>query len=178
MQPRAHEEIQALAVALADGNREAMAPLYRALWPVVVRFAARALQGAGDPEDVAQETMLKVFSNIGRFDPERRALPWVLGTAAYECRTARQKVKRRKEGSARELERVATQEDPEAALLARDLESAALEVLGTLGPSDVETLRAVMDAQPPQLPAATFRKRVERAARRLRSAWRLRHDAE
>jgi RNA polymerase sigma-70 factor (ECF subfamily) len=57
-----------------------------------------------------------------------------------------------------------------------DLDRAARAVLVTLPPADVEAILAhVGEALRPALPAATFRKRVERALKRLRRAWSEKH---
>ena len=48
--------------------------------------------------------------------------------------------------------------------------------MGTLRPDDVATLAAAMGHAPrPDVPAATFRKRLQRAMDRLRQAWRAEH---
>jgi hypothetical protein len=76
-------------VRLADGDRGAFGPLYDTLWPVLLGFARRALAGSPDAEDAAQTALMKVFSRACDFDPSRDALSWVLGIAAFECRTLR-----------------------------------------------------------------------------------------
>jgi RNA polymerase sigma-70 factor (ECF subfamily) len=165
------DRLQVLMVRLADGDRAAFEPIYEALWPVVRRFAERTLAGSPDAEDAAQVAFMKLFSRVSEFDPRRDAVTWVLGVAAHECRTFRQKQRRRKEEPEIGGERQASDPSPEEAALARDLHAAAAEVLGELSASDAATLRAVLDEQRPAVAAATFRKRVERALTRLRSAW-------
>lgn len=169
-------------VRLADGDRDAFEPLYEVLWPLLLRFARRALAGSPDAEDAAQGALMKVFSRASEFDPDRDALSWALGIVAYECRTLRKKTQRRRENL----------EDPEAwvsrpakgptaedTLIARDLEEAAEQVLGALRPEDAETLRLVAGGERPEgVAAPTFRKRVERALSRLRTAWSTKHGTE
>jgi hypothetical protein len=65
---------------------------------------------------------------------------------------------------------------PEAGALAREASAALDRALAALSPSDAETLVAFARGQRPDLPPATFRKRVERALSRLRARWRLDHD--
>jgi len=65
---------------------------------------------------------------------------------------------------------------PEEEAIQRQLCAAAAEVLGSLRPSDVETLLALARGDRP--PGATFRKRVERAVSRLQKAWRARHGTD
>ena len=57
---------------------------------------------------------------------------------------------------------------------------AIADVFAELRPEDVHTLALAVAGEPgerPSVPAATFRKRVERALDRLRLAWRAKHDA-
>lgn len=61
----------ALARAVARGERGAMAALTRRCLPVVHAIARRLLNDPVEAEDVAQETFVKVWRNIGRYDPQR-----------------------------------------------------------------------------------------------------------
>jgi hypothetical protein len=70
-------------------------------------------------------------------------------------------------------------ENPEALFLERDILAAAGEVMGSLRPEDVKTLRAAIEEEArPDVPAATFRKRLSRAVGRLRTAWRAKHGTD
>ncbi len=175
------EQLQQAMTRLAEGDRAAFVPVYEALWPVLRRFVQRSLGNPCDADDVAQEALLKVFARASEFDPSREALPWTLGIASYECRTFRRRISRRREDQAPwELE-AARQEgpSPEDDVIGRDLEAAALEALGTLRTRDAETiLVAARGGARPPIPGATFRKRLERAVGRLRSAWRAEHGSE
>jgi len=163
---------------LADGDRSAFDPLYDSLWPLVRRLAERMLHGAPEAEDAAQEAMLKVFARAAQFEPGRDVKTWVLAVTAYECKTQRQRTRRRREQSAVADVRVDAGVSPEQAAIASDLEAAAREVLGELRPNDLEVLQAIMSGARPELPQTTFRKRLERALRRLRAAWSSRHGLD
>jgi RNA polymerase sigma-70 factor, ECF subfamily len=170
-------QVQELMVRLADGDRAAFDPLYAILWPVVRRFAERALSGSADAEDAAQSALIKVFSRSTEFDRNREALPWILGVVAFECRTFRQRTRRRREAPPPPNERIDTEPSPEQATLALELEAHVRQVLGDLSPLDEEALRALITGQRPAVPGATFRKRLERALERFRIAWRSRHGS-
>jgi RNA polymerase sigma factor (sigma-70 family) len=175
----AREVVQRQLERLADGDRDAFHPLFVRLWPLLRGFAARCLPRE-DVEDAAQEALLRVFARAAEFDRRRDALPWVLGIAAYEIRTARQRRRRRWRREHPDDDALAGQPDPgrspEEIALAAELERALGEALGALRPVDTETLLAYARGECPDLPGPTFRKRVERALGRLRSAWRLNHD--
>lgn len=175
------ERLHRAMVRLADGDRGAFDPVFTAIWPVLRRFSLRVMASPADAEDAAQTALEKVLYHAAEFDRERDALMWVLGIAANECRTLRQKSRRRKEepGGLDEFAPVlASNSDisPEEHVIARDLEAAALDVLGTLRANDVETLKLVLADN--RVESATFRKRVERAIWRLREAWKAKHGTD
>lgn len=172
-------DLEALVARLAEGDRAAFDLLYEALWPLVRRLADRMLLGSPDAEDAAQEAMTKLFAQVSQFESGRNVTSWVLAITAYECKTVRQKQRRRHERTGMSVEpRDERTLSPEAEAIAHDLEAAALEVLGSLGPADKETIRALMLGARPDIPQATFRKRLERALHRLRTAWSSRHGAD
>jgi RNA polymerase sigma-70 factor (ECF subfamily) len=162
---------------LADGDREAFHPVFVALRPILRRFAARHCRPE-DAEDVAQETLLKVFVGASEFDPGRDALSWVLGIAAYEVRTARRRRQRRREDDL-EPSVLATRDrsrSPEDLSIGADLDAALEAALSDMAPVDRRTLEAfALGERPADVPAATFRKRVERGLVRLRRLWERRH---
>lgn len=69
---------QDLARAVAAGEPAAMRALTQRCLPRVMGVAVRLLKDREDAQDVAQETFLKVWRNIGRFDANRAKLEtWV-----------------------------------------------------------------------------------------------------
>jgi RNA polymerase sigma-70 factor, ECF subfamily len=168
-------ELRRLMERLADGDRSAFRPAFALLWPPLRAFAIR-YAGAADGEDAAQHALLSVFSRATEYDPGRDALAWALGIAAWECRTIRRKGDRRKETAAAIPEQVDPGSTPEEAVIDRDLRDAAVAVIGTLRPIDAETIAALAAGARPGGP--TFRKRVQRALARFRTAWRARHGDE
>jgi RNA polymerase sigma-70 factor (ECF subfamily) len=160
---------------LAAGERAAFAAVYTAVWPMVRAFACRALPQRADAEDVAQTALLKVFARASEYDSERDAVAWILGVVAWEVRTFQKRCARRRECPEEHVPERAAGTTPEDLVSQRELEAAALLVLGTLRPEDVATLEAVLNDTRPDVPRATFRKRVERALQRLRSAWSSKH---
>ena len=61
--------------------------------------------------------------------------------------------------------------------MARESRTALAQALGELKASDAATLLAYARGERPDVPGATFRKRVERAMARLRELWRINHDS-
>jgi RNA polymerase sigma-70 factor (ECF subfamily) len=175
--PHPDHELQDLLARLADGDRAAFPPAFTLLWPVTRAFARSYLRDEGGAEDAAQQSLVRVFLRAAEFDASRPALPWVLGVVANECRTLRRQTQRRREGPLEEPDAHPYPGDsPEEAATRRDLERAAFAALGGLPAADVEAILAHIGvAERPDLPPATFRKRLERALKRLRRAWRERH---
>lgn len=173
---QARADVQALLVRLADGDRTAIEPAFAVLWPLVRQFSARALHNPADAEDAAQQTLTKLFEQSADFDRARDGLAWVLTIAAFECRTLRRRAQRRREDSQERAPALADCDTPEALVVERDLQAAALEVLGTLGDEDKKAILAAMSGARPA--DAAFRKRLQRALGRLRLAWRAKHEQQ
>jgi RNA polymerase sigma-70 factor (ECF subfamily) len=180
-------EIQRLMTAAADGDRAAVEPLFAALWPIVVGYATRFLGNATHAEDCAQDSLVKLFGQLARFDRERDALTWALTHATWQCRTERRKRARRGEDSASVeiapgMKRAgftpALGVDERGRLEERELARAAIDTLASLPERDRDVIAAVLtddDELRRALAPATFRKRLERALARLRTSWRSRH---
>jgi len=161
-------------MAAADGDRAAVEPLFHALWPIALGYATRFLGDAALTEDCAQESLVKLFAQLDRFDRERDALTWALTHATWQCRTERRKRDRRGEESAS----VEVVIDERARLDERELVRAAVHTLALLPERDRDVIAAVLtddDELRRAIAPATFRKRLERALGRLRTSWRSRH---
>lgn len=175
-------ELSRLLARAADGDRAALDPLFAAAWPVTQAFCRRLL-GDADADDAAQEALTKVFARAATFDPARDGLTWILTIASWECRTVRRRRSRRRDGAelavAADHASAPPGERPDQLAERRELLAAASAILGTLSPTDASTLVAAWtdDASArAALAPATFRKRLERALGRFRSAWGSRHE--
>jgi RNA polymerase sigma-70 factor (ECF subfamily) len=76
------ESDEQLIAAVAAGDREAFAALYRRRRPDVYRFALHMTGVPAAAEDIAQDVFLAVIREAGRYTPGRSGvLPWLLGIA-------------------------------------------------------------------------------------------------
>src|SRR3954471_1442834 len=76
------ESDEELIAAVAAGEREAFAALYRRRRPDVYRFALHMTGAPAAADDVAQEVFLAVIREAGRYTPGRSGVvPWLLGIA-------------------------------------------------------------------------------------------------
>ena len=79
----------ALILRAANGDTSAWEPLILANQGAIFRLAYLLLGDADDAEDVAQETFLRVWKHLRRFDPTRPLRPWLLTIAANLARNRR-----------------------------------------------------------------------------------------
>lgn len=77
---------RALALAVSRGERAAIAALTRRCLPVVHSVARRLLRDPAEAEDIAQESFVKVWRAIDRYDADRARLEtWVARIATNAC---------------------------------------------------------------------------------------------
>ena len=172
-------QLHADMIRLADGDRRAFLPVYRALQPVLRRWCGRWLPGEADAEDATQLTLERLFFRAPDFDPRRDALGWALALATAECRTIARQRQRRREDASGSVPEPTVEGDAERAVTRGELRAALDSILGRLSAADVEVLLASIEEGPrPDLPAPTFRKRLERALRRVRALWSARYGLD
>lgn len=153
--------------------------VFDGLHPLVLRWCRRMLRNDADAEDATQVTLEKLFFKVSDFDARGDALGWALAMATAECRTLARRQYRRRETSDASVAALSVESEVERSLLHEEMKKALVDVLGTLKPEDVQTLLAWVEVEPrPAVPAATFRKRLERAAHRLRAAWKGRYGLD
>lgn len=112
-----------------------------------------------------------MLMRASEYDRSRPGLPWALAIAAWECRTIVRKKARRREQGGEQLPEVAV-EGSEDEVARRELGQAALDAMGELSAEDRETLIATFWEETASVSGATFRKRRERALKRLRDVFR------
>ncbi len=163
------DELDDWMARLALGDRSAFEPLYRALHPRALRFC-RAKLGSLDAEDVAHEILERVFFRAAEFESGRPVLPWFYAVAANQVRTVIRRRQRRKR-----LDDVHPEpphaNDPEAELVDREVRSALDQAIAKLDGESHDAIQSLLGERArPDVPPATFRKRVSRIYARLRGA--------
>lgn len=77
---------EAAAVAgAADGDPAAREWLVRRWTPAVWRFCVRMVGDEQDASDITQDVMIRVLSNLDRYDRTRSFSTWVFGIARNAC---------------------------------------------------------------------------------------------
>ena len=68
-----------------DGDAQAFSELVEAYQRPVYNMCFRMLGNAQEAEDAAQETFLRAYKAIKRYDPKRKFATWLLSIAANYC---------------------------------------------------------------------------------------------
>ena len=79
--PTAADSAEELAVRARDGSRVSFDELVVRYRPQLVAFLARRLANAADAEDVAQETFVRAYDHLDRYDPARPFSTWLFAIA-------------------------------------------------------------------------------------------------
>jgi RNA polymerase sigma-70 factor (ECF subfamily) len=78
----------ALVRAVLEGNTTAFTTLVDRHARVCIRFAARMLGNVEDAEDITQETFLRAYGALGRYDERLGFQTWLMSILINRCRTA------------------------------------------------------------------------------------------
>ena len=170
MDDEPEESLEVLMARLADGDRSVFSEVFKKLWSPTHRLCMTLLKNEADASDAAQEALAKILERASDYDRTRRAMPWALAIAAWECKTLRKRLARRREVAEHDAPEL-TGADAQEELARRDLVQAAVSAMGELSPTDRETLVATFWDESGGVSGATFRKRRERALQRLRDSW-------
>lgn len=73
------------------GNKEAFSELVETYHKQVYSLCYRMLGNAGDAEDASQETFLRSYKSIKRYDRNKKFITWLLSIAANYCIDQRRK---------------------------------------------------------------------------------------
>jgi len=68
------------------GDEGAFAELYQLYAEYALRVAAAVIGSSANAADAVQETFIRVYDHIGRFDPSRSFRPWFYRILINECR--------------------------------------------------------------------------------------------
>jgi len=74
--------MEELASAAAAGDADCFEALVRQMGPRLLGYLRRSVGDAHLAEDLLQETFLRTYRNLGRFDPTRSFRAWVFAIAA------------------------------------------------------------------------------------------------
>jgi RNA polymerase sigma-70 factor (ECF subfamily) len=168
MREASEDELNRWMGRLAQGERSAFDPLFRALYPRALHFA-RVRLGPDRAADAAQSALERVFTRASDFTAGRPVLPWFYAVLANEVRAVTRATEARADDGAPALLGSDAPRDPERLLLERELQHALDTAIASLDAPSAEAIGALLGRTArPAIDAPAFRKRVSRAYARLR----------
>ncbi len=171
--------LDAQAAGLRPGDLDSFDGVVDAYQTPVYNLCARMLWDSQEAEDAAQETFLRAYRNLPRYDPQRRFGTWLLSIAAHHCIDRLRRRRLPVVGGEDGWETPDPAPGPEAAFERREHQEAVERMLQALGPLDraAIVLRFWYDlsyeemASALSLPVNTVKSRIHRAKRRLAEEW-------
>jgi RNA polymerase sigma-70 factor (ECF subfamily) len=161
----------------ANGDASAWEPLVLAHQEAVFRLAYLILGDPDDAEDAAQETFLRAWNHLRRFDPTRPLRPWLLSITANLARNRLRSASRYLTALTRAFRNepvsVSVEETSAQDLQADDLWKAVQSL--NLSDQQIVYLRYFLDlsiaetAQVLQVAEGTVKSRLSRALEKLRA---------
>lgn len=119
----ADTDLQALAISAFAGDRDSYRALLERLAKHLRAFFARRLgAGAGDVEDLVQETLLAVHLKRETYDPRLPFAPWAYGVARYKLLDHFRRTGARRTTPLEEAGVLLSDESPEEGLARTDLD--------------------------------------------------------
>ena len=126
-----------LAARAADGDLASFEELVVRYRRSVYRLARSITGNHEDADDAVQETFIRVFRSLGRFDPSRPFRPWIKKITFNTSLTVLRKTARKNSEVDMDLERFeGSTPGPEQLMQARDLQAQMDEALSAL-PTDL-----------------------------------------
>ncbi len=179
------DEEKTCIVQAQQGDEDAFTRLVTHYQQPVYNLCYRMLANAGSAEDAAQESFLRAYQNLHRYDPKRSFTTWLLSIAAHYCiDTLRRKrlpafSLHDDDGAPREYIADARAVSPEKAALDRDRQAYIASLLGELNELDRAAiiLRYWQDASEAEiaetlgLTVSAVKSRLHRARRKLGELW-------
>lgn len=158
---------------LAEGDRSCFNEAFELMWPIVRETCERLVGSCDEAEDLAQETLLKIFEQVKDYDPTKDAIAWTLTIAKFEFMTLRKRKIRRKEVF--DIEKIVgtlsdSNPNSEERLINNQANEAILGIFNELDENEKETINQYLkNSEQPKTPIT--RKRFQRVTEKIRKAW-------
>lgn len=173
-------------VLAAEGDDLAFAKIVETYQKPVFSLCYRMLGNAGDAEDAAQESFMRAYKYLNRYDPNRSFATWLLSIASHYC--IDQLRKRKFQGFSMDdedrawLEPPAPGPDPEITVSISEKQAQIQDLLESLSPKDraAVVMRYWYDysyqeiADSLSLTVSAVKSRLHRSRRELATIWQSR----
>jgi RNA polymerase sigma-70 factor (ECF subfamily) len=173
------EATDALVDSARNGDDRALEQLLSAVAPAIHRFGLRMCKSDPDAQDVLQETLLAIATNLGRFEGRASLSSWVFALTRSACARRRRGQKSRPHLGQEVLEsQSADTPSPEQSASDREMGAALTRALDALPDEyreaivlrDVEGLTAAQAAAALDISVDALKSRLHRARDTLRKA--------
>lgn len=165
-----------------EGDDAAFGNLVEAYQLPVYNLCRRMLGDAGEAEDAAQETFLRAYRNLRRYDAQRSFTTWLLSIASHHCidRLRRRRLRWLSlEGLPPRLQVADGTPGPEAAVVRQERERQVQQMLASLSPKDRAVvimrywneLSYVEIAQGLSMSISAVKSRLHRARKNMAQQW-------
>ena len=170
-------------VRAIKGDDEAFARLVELYQKPVYNLCYRMLGTSGDAEDAAQETFLRAYKNLKRYDQKRSFITWLLSIASHYCidqlRKRRFNAFSMDDESNNWLEPPDPEKGPDAVISEKEKQEQVQMLLDKLSPKDraAVVMRYWYEysyeeiAQELSLTVSSVKSRLHRARRELAGQW-------
>jgi len=161
-----------------NGNSDAFTRLVDRYYERCARFAVRMLGDRDDAEDALQQTFLRAYRSLGRYQEQDRFSAWLYRILVNQCRSAAAQRGRRERVFVREETALLNAADRRQGWSGED-EELVQRILAELDPllREAFVLKYVEELSYEEMSAATgvgvsaLKMRVKRACDRLRARW-------
>jgi RNA polymerase sigma-70 factor (ECF subfamily) len=161
-----------------NGNADAFTRLVDRYYERCARFAVRMLGDRDDAEDALQQTFLRAYRSLGKYQERDRFSAWLYRILVNQCRSAASRRSQRERVFVREEVALANATDRRQGWTGED-EELVQRILAELDPllREAFVLKYIEDLSYEEMSAATgvgvsaLKMRVKRACDRLRARW-------
>jgi RNA polymerase sigma-70 factor (ECF subfamily) len=171
------DELDALALRAAGGDRAALEELLAAIQPRVRRICGRMLLYPEDADEAAQDALLLVATKVGQFGGRSRFTTWLHAVASNSARSTYRTLKRR--AGERLTDELPVAPDPRTTSVIAGSRLDLLEALEIVGSShpelveplvlrDVQQLEYSEIARLLEIPLGTVKSRIHAARTAVR----------
>jgi len=176
------DDERALITAAAGGDDDAFTEIVQRYQKPLFDLCYRLLGNHGDAEDASQETFMKAYKALSKYDPERTFISWLLAIAYNRCIDQLRRRRLTWVGFEALFDRPDRRApSPEVAAEAGDYAEDVQEALSTLSVKDraVVVLRYWYDysydeiAETLSLTNSAVKSRLHRARRELMGVWKI-----
>ena len=123
---------ETLALRTRKGDLAAFEALARRYQSRLYSYALRIVGDAHEAEDLTQESLLRAFRSLARFDPKQRFAGWLFGIATHVCRDWLRRRGRRREHASDAAEQAVVERTPREEAAAAEERENVLEAVRRL----------------------------------------------